>query len=1100
MRTTDLSGLSFEQSFTLAVTDPSLRINEVMASNGTTLNDEDGEASDWIELFNEQAGAANLNGWYLTDDPDNLTQWQLPAVTISANGYLVIFASGKDRVPTNGDNLHTNFQLSSTGEFLALVEPDGVTVASLLEVPEVYTDIAYGHNAAATEVGFLQSVTPGAANGDIAAAVANEVTFSHERGLYDANFSLTLTPTVAGSTIRYTTNGSKPSPSSGSIYSGPISVSPETGSSTRGTRRIRAIAVHPTAAISPVATHTYVWVNGTTSPEANGVIGQSVFQSVIKNHPTYGPLMDDGLLALPVVSVVKSGGVSASEQETSIELISNDGSEPGFGIDCGIKIVGGASTGSPKNNWRLYFRSEYGNSKLRYPVYANHPYTAEENDEFDVLQLRSMSHDNFYWMAIPTNQSNGTYRPGDALYVRNRWIGDVEMLMGHTSLHGRYVHCYINGVYHGIYHLYERPMHHYMDKYFGGDPEDYHYTNSGRTGSDHGGGDTWNDTWNQVKAAASAGGQTSRDWINWASLADNQLLYYYCGNDWDWTTRHNWMAAGPKAPGVGGWRFFSWDCDVMLYDVTANNLDQNAPDGVFNAMMGDADFRVFFRDRVYKYLFHGGLMSPGGMTPSFDYRMNEIFDALVPETARWQPRSADSLPWDRAGEWQDEWDYVNNIYFAQRTDILLDQLRARGWYPVEAPEFEPHGGAVASGFSPVITSGPGTVYVTTDGSDPRLPGGGVNPNAQAFNGSSVTETLIAKESDWLYLDDGSDQGTAWRAPAFDDSSWASGPAELGYGDGAGGAEGTVVSFGGVPNAKFITTYFRKDFTVTNAANVTGLLLGLRRDDGAVVYLNGTEVWRSGMSPTGAILFDTLATNGSGGADETTFHLKSDISAGLLVEGANTIAVEVHQNAAGSSDISFDLELQATMPSDPSQFSLTESAKIRARVLAGAEWSPVNEVTYTIGPPADATNLVISELSYRPSAPTAAEDPGGIYSRTDFRVRRADQHFWWSDPPRRPALHGWDRVRLRRLGQSRTSRRGERVVGRGTRRRPRALSRRRPGEHRGRVRRRLKQRRRADRADRHRRCDRPRVHLQRQGSLARGRRWRWVHARAHRPEL
>ncbi len=101
----------------------------------------------------------------------------------------------------------------------------------------------------------------------------NEVTFSHQRGFYDVAFQLTLTPSVAGSQIRYTTNGQKPTPSSGSIYSGPIPVSPETGSSTRGTRRVRAIAVDPSAAISPVATHTYVWVNGIAGPQTEEASG-----------------------------------------------------------------------------------------------------------------------------------------------------------------------------------------------------------------------------------------------------------------------------------------------------------------------------------------------------------------------------------------------------------------------------------------------------------------------------------------------------------------------------------------------------------------------------------------------------------------------------------------------------------------------------------------------------------------------------------------------------------------------------------------------------------------------------------------------------------
>ena len=192
-------------------------------------------------------------------------------------------------------------------------------------------------------------------------------------------------------------------------------------------------------------------------------------------------------------------------------------------------------------------------------------------------------------MANPGNPP-GRKRQGDAQYVRNRWVSDMEMVMGHTSIHGRFVHCYLNGAYHGLYHVHERPMHNYLDKYFGGDSEDYHYTNSGRNGSNHGAGDDWNDAWREVKSAASTGGIKSRDWINWANLADNQLLYFYCGNDWDWTARHNWMAAGPKYPGRGGWRFYSWDCDVMLYDVEVNNLNLGAPDGIFS--IGNHSFPI----------------------------------------------------------------------------------------------------------------------------------------------------------------------------------------------------------------------------------------------------------------------------------------------------------------------------------------------------------------------------------------------------------------------------------------------------------------------------------------------------------------------------
>lgn len=979
VRVTDSTGLYLEKNFNLKVTDPSIRINELMASNGNSLDDDDGDASDWIEMYNEQSGTVNLEGWHLTDDLDQLTKWTFPDVNIGPNGFLILFASGKERGP-NRRPLHLNFEIASSGESLMLVKPDGKTIVDQIDFPEQGVDVSYGYNAEANAVGFLKESSPQAKNGNIATQVSNKVTFSHQRGYYDSAFELELSSAIPDSVIRYTTNGSKPNNSS-TVYTGPIRISPSTSSGTRGVRTVRAFSTHPSAVISPVLTHTYIWVNGTGSPNSNGVVGQSRFISSIKNDQKYGPLIDDGLLSLPAISIIKPSGMGSSEGESSLELISLDGSEPGFGIDCGMKIVGGASVGSPKNNFRCYFRSKYGASKLRYPVFENHPYTEKTSEVFDVLQLRSGSHDNFYWMANPGNPP-GRKRQGDAQYVRNRWVNDMEMLMGHPSIHGRYVHCYLNGSYHGLYHVHERPMHSYMDKYFGGDPEDYHYTNSGRTGSDHGEGDSWSSTWSQVKSAASAGGEESREWINWSSLADNQLLYYYCGNDWDWTTTHNWMAAGPKYPGRGGWRFYSWDCDVMLHDVDANNLGVSAPDGIFSSLMRDKDFKVFFSDRVYKHCFNGGVLSPNGPRAAHDYRMNEIYDALVPETARWQPSSAHRLPWDRDGEWRDEWDYMQNVYWPRRTEILLSQFRSKGWYPLEAPEFDQRGGSVWSGYSPIILANEGDVYVTTDGSDPRLPGGAISPNAIFINGATVTDELIPKESVWKYLDDGSNQGTVWQLLEFDDSSWEEGRAELGYGDGANGAEGTILSYGSVGSDKHVTTYFRRNFQVNQASEIMSINLGLRRDDGAVVYLNGKEIWRSAM-PEGEIVFDTLANDGAGGSEESIFHLKEGASPELLLEGKNTIAVEVHQVARTSSDISFDLEFFATRPSDPSQFRIEKSAMIRARALSGVNWSPLNEVTYTIGEPAGPTNLVISELHYRPLAPSIDEDPEGIYSRTDF---------------------------------------------------------------------------------------------------------------------
>lgn len=167
------------------------------------------------------------------------------------------------------------------------------------------------------------------------------------------------------------------------------------------------------------------------------------------------------------------------------------------------------------------------------------------------------------------------------------------------------------------------------------------------------------------------------------------------------------------------------------------------------------------------------------------------------------------------------------------------------------------------------------------------------------------DTLVPTGSTWKYLDNGTDQGSAWRDPAFVDTTWASGAAELGYGD----APVTTVSYGPDANNKYTTTYFRKSFTVADPSLYGHLKLRLKRDDGAVVYLNGAEVYRCNVSMTGAIAYNTLATVNVGGADENTFFDTPDIQ-NMLVAGTNVLAVEIHQDSLTSSDVSFDLELLA----------------------------------------------------------------------------------------------------------------------------------------------------------------------------------------------
>ena len=123
-------------------------------------------------------------------------------------------------------------------------------------------------------------------------------------------------------------------------------------------------------------------------------------------------------------------------------------------------------------------------------------------------------------------------------------------------------------------------------------------------------------------------------------------------------------------------------------------------------------------------------------------------------------------------------------------------------------------------------------------------------------------------------------------------------------------EATLVSFGPDPQNKYITTYFRRAFTVLNPAEFTNLVAELLVDDGAVVYLNGVEVFRSNM-PTGTIGYTTRASSALGSPAESTW-ITGTINPALLASGTNVIAVEIHQDGPDSSDISFNLELTGTV--------------------------------------------------------------------------------------------------------------------------------------------------------------------------------------------
>jgi len=217
--------------------------------------------------------------------------------------------------------------------------------------------------------------------------------------------------------------------------------------------------------------------------------------------------------------------------------------------------------------------------------------------------------------------------------------------------------------------------------------------------------------------------------------------------------------------------------------------------------------------------------------------------------------------------------------------------------------------------------------------------------------------LVSTGAVWKYWDRGAVTSVGWYLPDFDDNDWASGPSPLGYGDANGIYPVTTNSYGPYSTNKYITTYYRRTFQLTNVHKLTNLVVSIQRDDGAIVYLNGVEVFRSNMR-TGLVDFTTLSETTVSGAAESGWY-STNISASLLVEGQNVLAAEVHQAAASSSDLFFNLQMTAQLKLEPPPVSMTlQNERLELEWPAWAQalslWSATNLLPPVTWQPVDAT--------------------------------------------------------------------------------------------------------------------------------------------------
>ena len=494
------------------------------------------------------------------------------------------------------------------------------------------------------------------------------------------------------------------------------------------------------------------------------------------------------------------------ERRSSIELINPDGST-GFQANCGIRIRGGfsRSTGNPKHGLRVFFREEYGAGKLTYDLHKNAPYGAGAAQEFVKFDLRCAN--NYSWSF--GGDGNGTFIPDPV-------ARDMQLATGHPSSHGAFYHLYLNGQYWGLYNIDERPDANFGATYFGGDSSEYdaikidpdngynleatdgtvtawtaYWTLADQTLRNAANDAAKNAVYQQMKGNNPDGSANPAYpvYLNDTSLIDEMLVVYYGGNldalisaFLNNTSANNVFSIRSRLGTSGGWqgvlhdsehtllnagedRTGPWDAGNSVIQGAATALDKSTQQYVFQQLVANStDFRTLFTDRVYKQMANGGPLTPAGALAIFDVRKAEIDRAVVGESARWgDAKTSPALT--RDGNWIPAINNTRNNFFPTRTANVIAQYRTRGWYPsFDPPVWSQRGGTVAAGATITLTLQPNqpvgaAIYYTTDGSDPRAPGGALGATAILYSGpiiinnSKVIRTRVKVATAWSALDE-----------------------------------------------------------------------------------------------------------------------------------------------------------------------------------------------------------------------------------------------------------------------------------------------------------------------------------------------------------
>ncbi|MBP5715507.1 MAG: CotH kinase family protein [Bacteroidales bacterium] len=577
----------------------------------------------------------------------------------------------------------------------------------------------------------------------LSGVVAQTITFSQKHGFYDAPFSLEIksSANIANATIRYTLDGSEPSPTS-PAYTSPIEVT--------GNTLVRAAFVADTGRVTAISTATYLFVEdvlaqsntpegypttwGKYSQISGTAIADYEMDPEMTGDATLRPKIAAGLKTLPVLSIVTDkdnlfshendsvrGGIyiftgPPVEDNTghgwtrpaSIELFGGPQNHD-MSSTCGLRLHGGhgrLAEKNPKHSFRIVFKEQYGAKSLKYKLFDD-----EKVGKYDQLVVRC--HFGNSW------QHWDNYNRQKAQYTRDVWARRMQRKIGRTSVNALYVHVFLNGMYWGLYNVAERVDDQYGKAHLGGDKEDIDVIKIEEDGGNHieaadGDLEAWNQLIETARQVALAGSDNTaynrlqgldadgnpdpeqEPLLDIDGFIDYMIINQYGGNnDWD---HHNWYAVRRKGSESQGFQFLCWDSELIIEDPNINVIGKNNgnsfPTGIFNNLLANAQFSKRYVKRAKELLADDGLLGEESAVQLWDSLYNVIHGALYCEAARWGDYRRDVHQWQSAGQlytvddtYQSERNRLLTQFFPGRTaKTLADIIAYTGDDDFEAPE------------------------------------------------------------------------------------------------------------------------------------------------------------------------------------------------------------------------------------------------------------------------------------------------------------------------------------------------------------------------------------------------------------------------------